>query len=127
VRRRADDGGAGAGRGRRRARRVRRDAPVHARAVRRRDVLASTVLTIVLLFGLIGSHLFIAAAIVAMVGFVFLRYPYNSAAVFAINTPIFYLIVFNDVKNVAPVLKNMRIDSDNLTQKQLFLFFNLLI
>jgi cobalamin synthase len=32
------------------------------------------VLTIVLLFGLIGVHLFIAAAIVAVVGFVFLRY-----------------------------------------------------
>jgi adenosylcobinamide-GDP ribazoletransferase len=39
-----------------------------------RDVVASTVLTIVLLFGLIGSHLFIAAAIVAVIGFVFLRY-----------------------------------------------------
>jgi cobalamin synthase len=46
----------------------------YSRAVRGRDVIASTVLTIVLLFGLIGSHLFIAAAIVAVVGFVFLRY-----------------------------------------------------
>jgi adenosylcobinamide-GDP ribazoletransferase len=46
----------------------------YSRAVRGRDVLASTVLTIVLLFGLIGSHLFIAAAIVAVVGFIFLRY-----------------------------------------------------
>jgi adenosylcobinamide-GDP ribazoletransferase len=45
----------------------------YSRAVRGRDVLASTVLTIVLLFGLIGAHLFIAAAIVAVVGFVFLE------------------------------------------------------
>jgi cobalamin synthase len=37
-------------------------------------VLASTLLTIVLLFGLIGVHLFIAAAIVAVVGFAFLGY-----------------------------------------------------
>ena len=46
----------------------------YSRAVRGRDVLASTVLTIVLLFGLIGAHLFIAAAIVAVVGFGFLAY-----------------------------------------------------
>jgi cobalamin synthase len=42
--------------------------------VRGRDVFASTLLTIVLLFGLIGAHLFIAAAIVAAVGFAFLVY-----------------------------------------------------
>jgi adenosylcobinamide-GDP ribazoletransferase len=46
----------------------------YSRAVRGRDVFASTLLTIVLLFGLIGAHLFIAAAIVAAVGFAFLVY-----------------------------------------------------
>jgi len=38
----------------------------YSRAVGARDVLASTLLTVALLFGLIGAHLFIAAAIVAI-------------------------------------------------------------
>jgi adenosylcobinamide-GDP ribazoletransferase len=46
----------------------------YSRAVGARDVLASTLLTVALLFGLIGAHLFIAAAIVAIVGLVFLVY-----------------------------------------------------
>ena len=46
----------------------------YSRAIRRRDVFASTLLTIVLLFGFIGVHLFISAAIVTVSGFVFLAY-----------------------------------------------------
>jgi adenosylcobinamide-GDP ribazoletransferase len=46
----------------------------YSRAVGARDVLASTLLTVALLFGLIGAHLFIAAAIVAIVGLFFLVY-----------------------------------------------------
>ena len=46
----------------------------YSRAVGARDVVASTLLTIALLFGLIGAHLFIAAAIVAIVGLAFLAY-----------------------------------------------------
>jgi adenosylcobinamide-GDP ribazoletransferase len=46
----------------------------YSRAVGARDVLTSTLLTIALLFGLIGVHLFIAAVIVAMIGLTFLVY-----------------------------------------------------
>jgi adenosylcobinamide-GDP ribazoletransferase len=46
----------------------------YSRAVGARDVLASTLLTVALLLGLIGAHLFIAAAIVAFIGFGFLVY-----------------------------------------------------
>ena len=46
----------------------------YSRAVGARDVLASTLLTVALLFGLIGAHLFIAAAIVVFIGFGFLVY-----------------------------------------------------
>jgi adenosylcobinamide-GDP ribazoletransferase len=46
----------------------------YSRAVGARDVVASTLLTIALLFGLIGAHLFIAAVIVAIVGLAFLAY-----------------------------------------------------
>jgi adenosylcobinamide-GDP ribazoletransferase len=46
----------------------------YSRAVGARDVLASTVLTIALLFGLIGAHLFIATVIVAIVGLALLVY-----------------------------------------------------
>jgi adenosylcobinamide-GDP ribazoletransferase len=46
----------------------------YSRAVAARDVVASTLLTIALLFGLIGAHLFIAAVIVAIVGLAFLAY-----------------------------------------------------
>ena len=46
----------------------------YSRAVGARDVLASTLLTVALLFGLIGVHLFIAAVIVAMIGLTFLVY-----------------------------------------------------
>ena len=46
----------------------------YSRSVGARDVLASTLLTIALLFGLIGAHLFIAAGIVAVIGFAFLVY-----------------------------------------------------
>jgi adenosylcobinamide-GDP ribazoletransferase len=46
----------------------------YSRAVGARDVVASTLLTVALLFGLIGAHLFIAGAIVAIVGLFFLVY-----------------------------------------------------
>jgi adenosylcobinamide-GDP ribazoletransferase len=46
----------------------------YSRAVGARDVLTSTLLTVALLFGLIGAHLFIAAVIVAIVGLAFLVY-----------------------------------------------------
>jgi adenosylcobinamide-GDP ribazoletransferase len=46
----------------------------YSRAVGARDVLASTVLTIALLFGLIGAHLLIATVIVAIVGLALLVY-----------------------------------------------------
>ena len=46
----------------------------YSRAVGARDVVASTLITIALLFGFIGAHLFIAAGIVAVIGFAFLAY-----------------------------------------------------